>query len=309
MEREKNSMQEFALTVVTPISGQQSDFSMMQTTLRNSYGLPIKFRYIIDTPSKQRAAQIQNLLSSPDSSQPEFQVADVSAPGLARNLGLCGLQTKWVAFWDSDDAPDVVEFLKMVNTADENSFEVCVGNYAVLQDRTKKFVSKSRTPKTFPELGKCLGMNPGLWRFGFKSLLMDSIEFCELSMAEDQLFLAGLDLETLPIYVSNSVVYKYYIGDKSHLTKNTKALGQLPIASLRLLNRLDKAQNSISDFYVIMLSRQILTAIKKAPLRSKFESVVLVLRIVLLKKKLRIRLPLSILYIILHSREFFDEAA
>lgn len=309
METEKNSVQEFALTVVTPISGEQSDFSMMQATLKTSYGLPIKFRYIIDTPNKKRAEQIQKFLSLPHSSQPEFQVADLSAPGLVRNLGLHGLQTKWVAFWDSDDAPDVVEFLKMIDTADKNRFEVCLGEYAVVDDHTKKFVFKSTTPKTFPELGKCLGMNPGLWRFGFKSLLINSIEFCELSMAEDQLFLAGLELETLPVYVSNNIVYRYHLGDKGHLTENSKALRQLPIASLRLLQHLDKSSNLAGCFNVFMLSRQILTAIKKAPVRSKFDAIVLALRIVLFKKKLRSQLLLSILYIMLHSREFIDDAA
>ena len=304
-----SSKEDFLLTVVTPISGALIDFSKMQTTLKAAYGLPIKFRYIIDTPSEQRAEEIKSLLLASQFNQPEFLNVDVSAPGVARNFGLSGLQTDWTTFWDADDAPDVIEFLKMVDSADKSGFEVCLGNYGVFEDQTSKFVYKSNTPKIFPELGKSLGLNPGLWRFGFKSSLIDSRQFCELKMAEDQLFLAELNLQILPIYVFDGIVYNYYTGDKRHLTKNKKALKQLPKASSNLLERLDQFPELIGDFTVIMLSRQILTSIKKAPFTSKLKAIALGLKALFLRKRLSSLFLKSILFILLHSREYIDEAA
>jgi glycosyltransferase involved in cell wall biosynthesis len=296
------------LTVVTPISGTLTDFSKMQETLKTAYGFPIKFRYVIDTPSKERAEEIKSLLLNPLSNHPEFQFVDVSAPGSARNFGLIGLQTEWVTFWDADDAPNVVEFLKMVNAANENGFEMCLGDYAVFADQDRKFLYKSEVPKTFPQLGKCLGVNPGIWRFGFKSSRLGSIQFCDLKMAEDQLFLAEINLHKSPIYLSSLIVYNYYTGGKSHLTKDKQALRQLPIASRKLLKLLDQSPDLISDFTTIMLSRQTLTSIKKAPILSKLSAILLGLNVIFFKDSIRKLFLTSILYVAVNSKEYICEA-
>jgi glycosyltransferase involved in cell wall biosynthesis len=141
-------------------------------------------------------------------------------PGLARNFGMNETKGKWIAFWDSDDEPDVPNFFEMIRLAEHDLQDVAVGGWTakiVSADGKSQPLEKRHYPK-FVDILK----SPGIWRWGFKVDIAKKSHFPSILMGEDLVFLANLKLS--PHFQYNESVYTYVQGNLGQLTSSKRAL-------------------------------------------------------------------------------------
>lgn len=142
-------------------------------------------------------------------------------PGPARNFGMSKSKGEWIAFWDSDDEPNVPIFFEMVQSADLKSRDIAVGGWTAKQIHSNQeelsHVEKSHNPKFYDIL-----VSPGIWRWAFKLELAKKSTFPDILMGEDLVFLANLKLS--PRFQYNKNVYTYVQGNPGQLTSSKRAL-------------------------------------------------------------------------------------
>jgi len=141
-------------------------------------------------------------------------------PGLARNYGMNKSTGQWIAFWDSDDEPNVSKFFEMIQFAELDFRDVAVGGWTakiVSADAKSPPIEKRHYPK-FTDILR----NPGIWRWAFKLPIAKKSNFPDILMGEDLVFLANAKLS--PYFQYNESVYTYVQGNMGQLTSNKKAL-------------------------------------------------------------------------------------
>ena len=101
-------------------------------------------------------------------------------------------------------------------------------------------------------------------------LIQRSYKDLPIRMAEDQCFLADLDLQERSIYIGQASIYRYHIGSSLQLTRDTLAISDLIISITHLSALLKKASLLNKDFIVLLILRQIFTGIKKGDYFTKW---------------------------------------
>ena len=158
-------------------------------------------------------------------------------PGGARNHGLKLCKSPWVHFCDSDDVPNFESIMKLLKDVLSNpNYDAIVGNYVIFDVAKKSnanvFASRSR----FGLFG--VAGNPGIWRWIFRREVLNTIQFPDNRLGEDQVFLCRL-LQNNPMInlQLHSNIYTYIQGGSSQLIKKDD-MGSL-FDSLQHLQRLD----------------------------------------------------------------------
>jgi cellulose synthase/poly-beta-1,6-N-acetylglucosamine synthase-like glycosyltransferase len=147
--------------------------------------------------------------------------------GAARNFGLSNTETKWVAFWDSDDLGAPQTILKALEE-DLGGLNLIIGQYRFLSAQKKiKYVSADYRLLDLPK-------NLGIWRMVFKRELLSEARFPDLQMAEDQVFFARVLSHTPAIKFVDDVFYTYVQGGVGQITRNRNAILQIPLAIKQL---------------------------------------------------------------------------
>jgi glycosyltransferase involved in cell wall biosynthesis len=192
------------------------------------------------------------------------------SPGFARNAGILISQSEWITFWDADDLPLIGNFLKMVQEANQEGFDICAGDYILkdLKSGTTKFhkLPKSEHSDLLPIL---LGKDPGIWRFAFRKNVFGK-EFTPIRMAEDQIFLMENNIFTQEIYLGHSFVYCYFYGGARQSTSNKILIHDLKAAILTSTRYVSAhGASPQSNFASVLLARQFLTAIKRGSAKLK----------------------------------------
>jgi len=183
-------------------------------------------------------------------------------PGGARNSGLQLCRSQWIVFWDSDDDPVQTALLEMINAAEENSCSIAIGGYREIIvgspfDLYKH--GKSSEKLNVNNWQFEVGVSPGLWRFAFKSESLKGIDFPDLRMGEDQVFLQRVFHDIQNIYFSSETVYQYRIGSASQLTYGNKNLNELTSAITLGNKELRYVDREYRRLARIMLIRQCIT--------------------------------------------------
>ncbi len=144
-------------------------------------------------------------------------------PGGARNEGIRISEGKWIAFWDSDDVPNVKNFISMLKNAEMHNKAVAVGSWIeciVNSDTASKFDSGKIHKTGFVDTL----LNPGIWRWAFQRNEINYCWFPEIRMGEDQVFLANLNIKWHRVFKFSEVVYSYLKGYSGQLTLSTNAI-------------------------------------------------------------------------------------
>jgi glycosyltransferase involved in cell wall biosynthesis len=185
-------------------------------------------------------------------------------PGGSRNLGLSVAEGSWIVLWDCDDIPNPSKVLEMVITADQAGSNITLGEFQI-RDGTSKMITVKKIHKE-QEILQSVATNPGLWRFAFKSDLIKNIQFPELSMAEDQIFLAHALKKPVNLNCYHEIVYEYWSYPSGQLTKNNQKIDQLVLA-LDFFYKEYKSTKCLPLLIVII--RLNLTALKKNSVMNK----------------------------------------
>jgi glycosyltransferase involved in cell wall biosynthesis len=237
----------------------------LETWVRNSSGLDIEIIIVHDIQDEETEEQLVNLFASLQDDRLRFIQEKVNSPGLARNLGLKIAQGKWIAFWDADDLPDAHQALASIN--ENANSEIIIGRYLVHQRNSgheKKLSEKNLT------LYK-VGVNPGLWRMLFRHSILVGRQFSASKMGEDQAFIAELNLDSKSISFTNRVLYKYYRGRPNQLTNSEIRIDDLLATFEKILIAQRGQMNALLSINFVMLSRILLTILKKFGINGFFK--------------------------------------
>ena len=248
-----------------PVSKMANELFELETWVRNSSGLDIEIIIVHDIQDEETEEQLVNLFASLQDDRLRFIQEKVNSPGLARNLGLKIAQGKWIAFWDADDLPDAHQALASIN--ENANSEIIIGRYLVHQRNSgheKKLSEKNLT------LYK-VGVNPGLWRMLFRHSILVGRQFSASKMGEDQAFIAELNLDSKSISFTNRVLYKYYRGRPNQLTNSEIRIDDLLATFEKILIAQRGQMNALLSINFVMLSRILLTILKKFGINGFFK--------------------------------------
>jgi len=270
---ESQSKHRAKFTAVIPVARVGGDLDNLRSWIQEE---------TIEAVNLVLAHDIQDMITGPElaklySPEKNIQIIEgkFGSPGAARNAGLKMVATDWVAFWDSDDLPNVAEAIRMIDLATNAGKSIALGAFEVktlgrLETSTTHEIKNSIAGNLLDQVG----MNPGLWRWAFRREVINETRFMPFRMAEDQCFLFDLKLNVGHIYVHNKSVYTYFVGDPQQLTRNPKAISDLLKSVPYLVNSLGKADSSLSNFGALLVTRQAITALRRGSLITKARMII-----------------------------------
>jgi hypothetical protein len=113
-----------------------------------------------------------------------------------------------------------------------------------------------------------VAVNPGLWRFAFKSQIATATNFRELKMAEDQIFLAEALMRSKKIDFLPEIVYEYWQYPSGQLTKDKSALKDLETAANFFIQMY--SQNKCKPILIVTI-RILVTALRNGTIQFRSE--------------------------------------
>lgn len=261
------------LCAIIPVSKMAGRLHNLKSTISNGLPLGIQFIIVHDHQDLVTGVEIKTIISSIDSEDIKFVEGKFGSPGSARNAGLKLANRDWVTFWDSDDLPEISAFLVMVENANSRELDVAVGSFEIISDLDNAIIGSQILSSDLTRAKMQIASKPGIWRFAFRTKSISGIEFPDLRMAEDQVFLAKVGIGKVKFFITEEIVYKYFMGGPNHLTSQQGVMGDLlEAANLTKLIRTGKGDDN--DLFSLELEiRQLVSAIMHGKFRIKLRGI------------------------------------
>lgn len=240
------------LTVVVPIRNMASRLGLFESWLTNIQNLPILVRVVVDDSEDQTLAEVSALVKGRESAQVSIISGSFLSPGSSRNAGLLNINTKWVAFWDSDDYPFTKNVISAIALANESTNAI-VGRFIVNDFAESLNRMEFREVRTSKQSAISVLRNPGLWRWVFTAELIAEIDFKNYLMGEDQCFLAEVLIRSPVIQYSNQVFYSYSINRIGSLTNLVNRNYHLRLA-IDEISRIARKSRKISIKFLLRIA-------------------------------------------------------
>jgi glycosyltransferase involved in cell wall biosynthesis len=189
----------------------------------------------------------------------KFIEGNFGNPGSARNAGLEICQGKWVVFWDSDDRPDVENFLEVLKANEELNPDICFGLYKTFDENSQQISESPAWSLDTKRDLSTVALNPGIWRIVFARDLIQGMRFEPLRMAEDQIFICEAILRARELVFADRQIYTYFTGSMNHLTKNSAALQDLLPAFKKTSEILKSSTVEVAPFLSLMAAKQMIS--------------------------------------------------
>jgi glycosyltransferase involved in cell wall biosynthesis len=258
------------LTVIVPITRMAGRLQKLQSWISSPEAYQLHIVLIHDINDSQTGMELSQIVNQLKRQDIILIEGKFGSPGNARNAGLPHIRTPWVSFWDSDDMPEVTKFLAMVEKANLSGGNISVGNFSVYEDSSG---NKIGVNEILPNWEFSIALNPGIWRFTFKSKIISEIKFTNYRVGEDQLFiLETLQLGFVPI-IYPETVYNYYVGDPWHQTTNQTYLFDLIEVLKIVIMKLKVGPRK--TFAEVIAFRMILTLLRRGHFKCKVHAATL----------------------------------
>lgn len=257
------------LTVIVPIRPSLDDSKNVFGWIESEDARYIHFVLVLDRPT---SAILQlweefggRIRVSPDAPQVDVVVGNFGGPGRARNAGLIHADTQYVAFWDSDDHPNITQVIKHLISIKLQQPKLIIGSFEVVREGREKQIFRTCNLHQ-------LARNPGLWRCLIPFETIEEMKFPDILLGEDQVFLANVLARSPQIEFLEDVFYSYVYGNSSQLTA-TKDYSDLAKAE-NLLSGIDVKNTSKEEreFIYNLSTKQLLTMLIRGQLTIKIIS-------------------------------------
>ena len=202
--------------------------------------------------------------------------------GAARNAGLDLVKTSWVGFWDSDDLPELSEYLDMLEETKNSNFTIGVGRFKTVDDQSLKLLEVSQFGENNGDNLELICKNPGIWRFVFKSDFAKQYKYPALRIGEEQLYLAEMNLNEQKVLYSQKIVYSYFKGSAFHTSKKKKAIEDIIKAANLTWPVAVREATSENSYQMNIFARQLVSAIKNGNLKTKIRAIFLLVKFMIL---------------------------
>lgn len=188
------------------------DLDVLENNLIKSFEEPEECYEVIlihDSPNKLVSKQIQSLFRK--GLRFKYIQGEFGSPGLARNRGIDEASGRWIVFWDSDDFGYPNRVCDNIKNLEESFF---IGNFSVFRENNAQ---PSRMQ--LGSLRSQVSINPGIWRFAFRSEIAKKCRFNDLKLGEDLIYLMDSGAFSSNWGISSEVIYEYRISP-TQSTKN-----------------------------------------------------------------------------------------
>ena len=244
------------LTVIVPIRPSLDELRNVFGWIESEDARYIHFVLVLDRPT---SAMLQlweefsgRIRVSPDAPQVDVFVGEFGGPGRARNAGLIHADSQYVAFWDSDDHPNITQVIKHLISIKFQQPKLVIGSFEVVREGREKQIFRTSNLNQ-------LARNPGLWRCLIPFETIEGMKFPDILLGEDQVFLANVIGRNPQVEFLEDIFYSYVYGNSNQLTA-TKDYSDLAKAET-LLSSLDAKNTSKEgcDFIYNLSTKQLLT--------------------------------------------------
>jgi glycosyltransferase involved in cell wall biosynthesis len=252
----------YKLSVIVPITKMAGKLGLLKSWVNEAIEQEIKVILVHDYKDQETADELITFIGSIDSAALEFIEGRFNAPGVARNAGMSSIDSEWVAFWDSDDLPDVQKALNLINEGISGKKTILVGSFSkvsILEPEAIEHVSFRGPPNSWINQ---ISKSPGLWRFIIHRSRLQKQPFSEIRMGEDQLLIEELLESSGEFFFCNESIYTYYLGNQFQTTRSQSArsdIKKLVLHSARLYTQSSGKYRRILAPYLI---RQFVSALK-----------------------------------------------
>jgi glycosyltransferase involved in cell wall biosynthesis len=213
----------YNLSVIVPISKMAGKLGLLKSWVKEAIKRDVKVILVHDYRDQETSDELNEFIISVDSPAIAFVEGNFGSPGLARNAGMRSIDSEWVAFWDSDDLPNVAKALNLISEGIANKKMILVGSFSKV-NITKPHAIEDVSFRGPPDLWiNQISKSPGLWRFIVNRSRLRDLPFSEIRMGEDQLLIEELLEFSEDFYLTNDAIYTYYTGNQSQATRDKKA--------------------------------------------------------------------------------------
>lgn len=245
--------------MIIPLSRPERELPEVTKWVQHAIDLNLELIFVLELSLSWPLEKYLDFFSNYPVTTIKLISGNFGSPGSSRNEGLKHLVSDWVAFWDGDDEPNVLEFYDMVKTADLNGFSITMGSFKTKSLTTGISVlhpvgGQNRNTRN------TLITNPGLWRFAFKRSHLKEKFFQNLSMGEDIVFLALNISDFQEVFSWEANVYTYNVNDPGSLTSNSKNFKDGLMSADFLRNKIKNSKDP--EFLYIISIRLCLGVIK-----------------------------------------------
>lgn len=256
-----------SLTCVIPVSKMSNQLSYLSQTLTQCFANKVYVILIHDIQDSTTGEQIVALHGFKQLSKAgmiRYLEGSFKGPGPSRNVGLSAVNTEWVAFWDADDSPVVEKVLQLVSSAEKADALSAFGNFEEIDFNSGVKLHANINQKN-SNVAFAVGMNPGLWRWVFRTNYIREHRFPNILMGEDQLFLIEISPFSHNIYADQNIVYKYSKNRVGQLTSSRVAINEISSA-ITLFGQIHTSQENskAKTFASTIIWKLVLTKYKNA---------------------------------------------
>jgi glycosyltransferase involved in cell wall biosynthesis len=253
----KEAETSITLSAVIPVGGFPNGDKALKSWLLQKLPTGLEVILVLDSDDKSVNESVRNMASSDYGNSVIVRESKFRNPGSTREIGLKAARGEWVCFWDSDDLPEVSNVYRNASLEENKSVDAIVGGYQSVDYETKKTTSHHhRAPDPLMEIY----INPGLWRFIFRTQVVKDISFPALSMGEDQVFLFKAISASRKLNFVSENFYNYLQYSTGQLTKSNAISSDL--AKARDLCK-ELYTNDRNPYLLSAIIRQDLTLIKR----------------------------------------------
>ena len=256
------------LTVIVPVSSLRDDSERLARWLKEPEIESLSVVIVLD------GADLPSKLETIIRSRPQVKLlkGNFGGPGPSRNAGLAFVTTEYVCFWDSDDYPYLDRYSLGVNEISKSRGDVAIGQFEISRENLHTQNRHMRLIPHLDDLAVELSKNPGIWRFIFRTSSIQGIQFPDIPMGEDQVFIARYFSHSRKVILLDFPIYRYVKHSNIQLTKDPSSVSRLIDSTKCIVKEISNELEFSLILSISFITKQCLTILKNSPLPIKISA-------------------------------------
>lgn len=270
-------MDNYLLSVVIPVHDLHGRYKNLKSWVLQPLSTSIQIIFVLDEVNESAILEFRVEILNQTPNRYVLVSENFGGPGSSRNYGMQLATGKYLAFIDSDDIPSIEEYFQLIKKMEDSGAELGIGSFQTVDSVTGSTQEETFGTNSLEMNLRLLSKKPGLWRMIFTRSLIQGIEFPQLRMGEDQVFIVQALQNVTSIEFSSKPIYRYYINQKNQLTMSKIAISDISM-SIHLLGKILKQKklkwrSAIELMYLKMFISRLIKAEGALSIKGLFTSI------------------------------------